>query len=82
MMRHNKELKPCPFCGGQAIYYHQSSKYTDYDGDYVYCHKCGCRTKLFVCFNGTGKTHNDTMKEAADAWNRRRRLWNLTEKKS
>lgn len=67
----NTELKPCPFCGGEALLYHQSSKYTDYDGDYAYCMKCGCRTKLFECFNGTGKTHTDTEIEAMNAWNRR-----------
>jgi Lar family restriction alleviation protein len=65
------ELKPCPFCGGEAVLYHQSSKYTDYDGDYVHCMHCGCRTKLFECFNGTGKTHEDTEREAVNAWNRR-----------
>ena len=65
-------LKPCPFCGGEAVLYHQSSKYTDYDGDYVYCFRgCGSRTKLFECYNGTGKTHEDTEKEAIEAWNRR-----------
>ena len=66
------KLKPCPFCGGAAVLYHQSSKYTDHDGDYVYCFRgCGSRTKLFVCYDGTGKTHNDTEKEAIQAWNRR-----------
>lgn len=65
------ELKRCPFCNGEAVLYHQSSKYTDYDGDYAYCMKCGCRTRLFECFNGTGKTHEDTEVEAINAWNRR-----------
>ena len=55
--------------------YHQSSKYTDYDGDYVYCMNCGCRTKLFECFNGTGKTHEDTKVEAIESWNRRKRAF-------
>lgn len=65
------ELKPCPFCNGEAVLYHQSSKYTNYDGDYAYCMKCGCRTRLFECFNGTGKTHEDTEVDAINAWNRR-----------
>ena len=69
------ELKPCPFCGGEPMLYHQSSKYTDYDGNYVYCMNCGCRTKLFECFNGTGKTHEDTKVEAIEAWNRRKRAF-------
>lgn len=50
--------------------YHQSSKYTDRDGNYVYCMGCGCRIQFFECFNGTGKTHDDTESEAAKAWNR------------
>ena len=33
--------------------------------------KCGCRTKLFECFNDTGKTHSDTELEAMAAWNKR-----------
>ena len=53
------ELKSCPFCNGE------------YDGDYAYCRKCGRRTRLFECFNGTGKTHEDTEVEAINAWNRR-----------
>lgn len=66
-----EKLKPCPFCGGEAVLYHQSSKYTDKDGNYVHCIKCGARTKLFECFNGTGKTHTDTKKEAVEAWQKR-----------
>lgn len=68
-MRNEYELKPCT-CGGVPMLYHQSRKYTDHDGDYVYCMKCGRRTRLFECFNGTGKTHADTEKEAIQAWNR------------
>lgn len=66
------KLKPCPFCGGEAVLYHQSSKYTDKDGNYVHCMECGARTKLFECFGGTGKTHNDTKEEAKTAWNKRK----------
>lgn len=65
------KLKPCPFCGGEAVMYHQSSKYTDYDGNFVHCLECGCRTKLFECLGNTGKTHADTKKEAGNAWNSR-----------
>ena len=65
------KLKPCPFCGGEAVMYHQSGKYADYDADYVYCMRCGCRTKIFDCGKGTGKTHADTEKEAMASWNRR-----------
>ena len=65
------ELLPCPFCGGEAVMYHQSSKYTDYDGNFIHCRECGCRTKLFECFGNTGKTHSDTKREALEVWNTR-----------
>ena len=65
------ELKRCPFCGGEAAMYHQSSKYTDYDGNYIHCLECGCRTKIFECLGTTGKTHKDTKAEAIKAWNTR-----------
>lgn len=70
-MLNDYTLKPCPMCGGEAVLYHQSSKYTNHDGDYAHCLRCGCRTRLFECFNGTGKTHDDTEKEALEAWNKR-----------
>ena len=63
------KLKPCPACAGEGMMYHQSSKYTDRDGDYVYCMGCGCRTQFFECFNGTGITHDDTERRAMNAWN-------------
>ena len=65
------ELLPCPFCGGEAVMYHQSSKYTDCDGNFIHCLECGCRTKLFECFGNTGKTHSDTKREAIEVWNTR-----------
>lgn len=64
-------LRKCPFCGAEAVLYHQSSKYTAADGNYVYCSVCGSRTKLFECFRDTGKTHADTSLEAVEAWNTR-----------
>lgn len=67
----NEKLKPCPFCGGEAVIYHQSSKYTEHDGNYVYCMNCRIRTPLFICFGDTGKTYADTKAEAFNAWNRR-----------
>ena len=65
------KLKPCPFCGGEAVMYHQSGKYADYDADYVYCMSCGCQTKLFQFFKGAGQTREDNEREAMNAWNRR-----------
>lgn len=73
------KLKPCRVCGGEGIMYHQSSKYTDHDGDYVYCMNCGRRTSLFECYGATGKTHDDTEKEAINAWDRGQ-VYNMTKR--
>lgn len=49
------ELKPCPFCGGEAHYVKCS------DGEaWVRCKDCGTETAIF-----------DSVEEAAEAWNRR-----------
>ena len=49
------ELKPCPFCGGEA------SMYIAYDdGYYVCCDECGCGLPVY-----------NTEEEAIEAWNRR-----------
>ena len=51
------ELKPCPFCGGEA------SIAKGHDGEllpWVMCRECGAET---YCF--------DSVAEAIEAWNRR-----------
>lgn len=58
-MRSPKELKPCPFCGGEA----KADKYTIYGSAYgwfVYCKKCGIETNLFT-----------SRQNARFAWDRR-----------
>lgn len=35
----NKQLTPCPFCGGKA-----EIRMTKYGGSYVICTNCFCRT--------------------------------------
>lgn len=35
------ELKPCPFCGGPALFKETGTR--KYDDWLVYCTKCGCR---------------------------------------
>ena len=62
----NDELKPCPFCGGQArLKKHYKLEQTWY----VQCHKCGIRTP-----NST-QTPYQNWAEARDypvkMWNRR-----------
>ena len=49
------ELKPCPFCGGQARRYEGN-----HDGFGVCCTKCSA--KVYGCFSKAGATK---------AWNRR-----------
>ena len=58
------ELKPCPFCGGEAT---SSEKTTDpkntFEFGWIGCQQCRC----FINYinNSRGK------KQAEDAWNRR-----------
>lgn len=63
------ELKPCPFCGGEAILCKSFSP----DGNYLYdtvhvmCTSCHCRTKDFM----TSIHYDNVYKVAIDAWNMR-----------
>ena len=57
-----EELKPCPFCGGQA------SLYGCCHGSDVECKECGARTKYFL--DGI-ITNENSMRMAVEAWNRR-----------
>lgn len=69
----SEELKPCPFCGGEAKV--KAAK-KDYIGFTIWCAcKCGARTEGFC--PDTNK-EDDTMenieeckKRAIEAWNRR-----------
>ena len=56
------ELKPCPFCGGEAIVLH-------WDGTDTF--SVGC-VNTFVCHGGTHTSRAyQSEQEAAEAWNRR-----------
>ena len=58
------ELKPCPFCGGEAgIYFHSvlNEKYiSEIDAVCVFCKHCDAMTKPF-----------SNKEVAIEAWNRR-----------
>lgn len=58
------ELKPCPFCGGEAEFIQERilGLYT------VWCKKCKCQTSRQFDF-GTGL--EVSKRKAADVWNRR-----------
>lgn len=56
------ELKPCPFCGGEAELRHIAHGKTAY----VVCTKCGCKTQ-----NTPAKCEYSADDIVATAWNRR-----------
>ena len=57
------ELKPCPFCGGEA--YVARDRLAQYHGGYVWF-GCGCK-RCRVQY----RTLSDTEEEAIGLWNRR-----------
>lgn len=58
----SNELKPCPFCGGEAkILIHTFHALPLPSNVQVGCTKCGCRTDPWY----------GTKREAIDAWNTR-----------
>lgn len=42
------ELKPCPFCGGQAEIRKTTIPKTIATGAFVQCEKCGARTRCVI----------------------------------
>lgn len=58
------ELKPCPFCGGEAELEHIRISHSDYSR--IRCVKCIAKTELII------KSFTYSSDErAAEAWNRR-----------
>ena len=59
-----KELKSCPFCGGEV-----NVTYRNYDKVFVFHHKQkNCPFSAFYVYAGR---EVKSLKDAADAWNRR-----------
>lgn len=59
----DKELKPCPFCGGEAELEHDN---IGYGYSYIRCTRCGLKSPSFIkAFDRA--SDND----AANYWNRR-----------
>ncbi len=56
-MAEMNKLKPCPFCGGEAVHLRSNLVYTT---TYVSCTKCSARTDYY-----------NTKGWATRAWNRR-----------
>ena len=60
----NKELKPCPFCGGEAHYFDCGVK-GDFEDWLIECSNC----HIAMIYHDDGCV--STKEEAARAWNRR-----------
>lgn len=58
------ELKPCPFCGGEAHLFVN-------DGVRVFCPKCGGSTKVLVDGLSSRGVTGNAIKAVIEAWNRR-----------
>ena len=75
------ELKPCPFCGGEATVElaHPHFVYKKYHDRYVIvgCRSCGITTHLYAANNKTrspllNKANTEkAQQKAIEAWNRR-----------
>lgn len=74
------ELKPCPFCGGRALFKTVSSTASHYSAVFSFKVECGkCGTSLprrySVVFglsvDGVIKPDRDERCQAAEAWNKR-----------
>lgn len=66
------ELKPCPFCGGKAIY-HRTPVRTNggwCDSVTVKCEKCEARTNR-ILYDKKKHGEDGEYDEAREAWNRR-----------
>lgn len=65
------ELKPCPFCDGEAEYIRKTVKLNGYKGDVVRvrCSKCHAQSP----YGRNRRLHGFHVSDyyAADAWNRR-----------
>lgn len=57
------DLKPCPFCGGEAVLYVDN-------GVRVYCRRCGAQSKT-RCDNMSYSKPTNATAAVIEAWNRR-----------
>lgn len=73
-------LKPCPFCGGKAVFIPERNSSSDKGIGYdfrIKCRDCGLlspkiyKVELELTKGGLLNPHHDERKQAADIWNRR-----------
>lgn len=60
----SEELKPCPFCGGEAVI-------NVNDGVKVICRDCAAKSKCLVDGYSKGKPNGTAINLVIKAWNRR-----------
>lgn len=69
------ELKPCPFCGGEALLERKSrcfNKGKSEHAAYVRCNSCNARSpRIFFSWYGKTSTCEEAVKVAVTAWNGR-----------
>lgn len=58
------ELKPCPFCGGNAVIHVN-------DGVRVICQECNAMSKVLIDGYSQGAPTGSAVKSVVKAWNRR-----------
>ena len=65
-----KELKPCPFCGGYAIFTYKSKYMVDGTRE---CKRCRveCSNRVTSCPMNMRTHHHYKKQDAIDAWNTR-----------
>ena len=69
------DLRPCPFCGGEANLYKVYSSKHKYQCWFInaYCTVCGARSKPYPAKNDPDETgwNDEACRAASQAWNRR-----------
>ena len=79
-MTNNQELKPCPFCGGEAVFATRSNNSGHHHVGFSFeinCKDCGIKlpkwynVEFFLTESGEIDLLNDERKKAIEAWNRR-----------
>ena len=61
----SRELLPCPFFGGNAVYQTVAGEGENFGGEYIECQECGCSTKLWFPIK------NSVTEIVREAWNKR-----------
>lgn len=59
-----RELEPCPFCGGEAVLHVN-------DGVRVICKNCECRTKTLYDYHSNDTYGGNAVKSVIKEWNKR-----------